>query len=170
MEVAYLALGSNLGDRELFFKKAIRYLRQEGTEVIRCASIYETEPKDVTDQPWFLNTVLEIQTALRPRDLLNLCLSIETENLRVRSLPKSARTLDMDILFYGNHIIHEDGLTVPHPRLAQRNFVLVPLAEIAPAFVDPVSGRTIGELMARSSDTATIRPIASGQQFLDSSL
>ena len=165
MVVAYLAIGSNLGNRELYLRNATLGLQERGIVVVRSASIYETEPKDLTDQPWFLNTVLEVRTEFSAQQLLEACLSIERQNLRVRSLPKSARTLDMDIVFYGNHVIHEVGLTIPHPRFAHRNFVLVPMAELAPEFVDPESGATVQELRNRSTDSAIVRRALSGQQL-----
>src|SRR4051812_25681192 len=100
MVVTFLALGSNLGDREHYLRRALESLHGRGVEIVECASIYETEPKDVTDQPWFLNTVARGITNLAPRRLLELCLSIERENQRIRTEPKAARTLDIDIIFY----------------------------------------------------------------------
>ena len=165
MVVTYLAIGSNLGNRELYLRNAKLGLQERGIVVVRSASIYETEPKDFPDQPWFLNTVLEARTEFSAQQLLEACLSIERQNQRVRSLPKSARTLDMDIVFYGTSVIREPGLTIPHPRYTERNFVLVPLAEIAPMFVDPESGATMEELRGRSPDSAVVRKVSSGEQF-----
>jgi 2-amino-4-hydroxy-6-hydroxymethyldihydropteridine diphosphokinase len=164
MTVAFLAIGSNLGDRESYIQRAIQTLPLHGADVVRVASIYETEPKDVDDdQRWFLNTVVEVRTDLSARELLQACLEIEKQNQRVRSLPKSARTLDIDIVFYGEEVIHEHGLTIPHPRYAERNFVLVPLAEIAPQHRDPRSGIAIAALKDQARDPAAIRKFASNQ-------
>lgn len=170
MVVTFLAIGSNLGDREAYLKHAMQGLRDHGVDIVRSASVYETEPKDVEGQPWFLNTVVEARTDLTPQQLLEVCLSVERQNHRVRSLPKSSRTLDIDIVFYGNEVVHQTGLTIPHPRFSERNFVLIPLAEIAPDFVDPVSGATIEVLKSQSKDPAHVRRVASGEQLLDSIL
>ncbi len=167
MAVTFLALGSNLGKREVYLRNAILGLRDHGIDIVRIASVYETEPKDVDGQPWFLNTVVEARTTLTPRQLLSVCLSIERQNQRLRSLPKSARTLDIDILFYESEILHEEGLSIPHPRFAGRNFVLIPLAEIAPHFVDPLSHAAIETLKERSTDPAQVRRFLSGEQLLD---
>src|SRR5262249_47637291 len=131
----FLSLGSNLGDRERYLSVAIKSLGARGIEIIRVAGIYETEHKDVTHQPWFLNTVVEAKTSLTPRQLLAAVLAIEQENQRVRTQPKSARTLDVDIIFYGQEVIAMPGLSIPHPRFAERRFVLYPLNEIAPDFI-----------------------------------
>ncbi len=157
MAVTFLSLGSNLGDRELYLKKGIEGLAQHRIDVRRVASVYETEPKEVSGQPWFLNTVVEATTGLSPRELLTACLDIELQNKRVRTAEKSARSLDIDILFYDDRIIHEPNLTIPHPRYLQRKLVLVPLAEIAPGRVDPETGRTISELLESCLDTAEVR-------------
>src|SRR5262249_19073007 len=135
----YLALGSNLGDREKYLDAGIHGLASHGIEIVRCASIYSTEPREVLDQPWFLNTALEATTYLTPNELLRLCLDVERENHRVRDSHKGPRTLDIDIIFYGNKIIREPHLTIPHPGLFSRRFVLAPLAEIAADFLDPVT-------------------------------
>ena len=153
----YLALGSNLGDRESFLRAAVLGLSSRGVEVLKCASIYSTAPRDVLDQPWFLNTVVEANTSLEADGLLETCLAVEKENLRKRDTSKGPRTLDIDIIFYGNEIIRKPGLVVPHPRFAARRFVLEPLAEIAADFVDPASRKTIRELLDATPDTAEVR-------------
>jgi len=159
MVSALLSLGSNLGDREQYLRSGIISLSQHQVEVTRRAGIYETEPRDVTDQPWFLNTVVQVNTDLRARELLNVCLSIERENHRIRGAAKSARTLDIDIIFYGQQVVQEPGLIIPHPRFSERNFVLIPLAEIAADFTDPLTGLTIDELLRCSQDRAIVRPL-----------
>jgi 2-amino-4-hydroxy-6-hydroxymethyldihydropteridine diphosphokinase len=153
----FLALGSNLGDREMYLRKALPGLREQGIETVRTASVYETEPKDVGDQPWFLNTVIEAKTHLSAREVLDACLFVERQNQRVRGGGRDARSLDIDVLFYGNQIVHEDGLSIPHPRLIERKFVLTPLAEIAPDFVDPLTGQTIATLLRQCTDPSEVR-------------
>jgi 2-amino-4-hydroxy-6-hydroxymethyldihydropteridine diphosphokinase len=157
MVVAFLALGSNLGERESYLKQAIQDLQQYDIRFQGCSSIFETEPRDVLDQPWFLNAVGEVTTSLAPTALLDACLAVERRHHRVRTVAKSARTLDIDILFYGNRMVHEPGLTIPHPRFSQRKFVLVPLDEIAPGFIDPVSGKSIHNLLAEVRDASQVR-------------
>jgi len=152
----FLSLGSNLGDREQNLRQALAELEKRGVKIVRRSSIYETEPLEVTDQPDFLNLVVEIRTGLSPRALLDTCL--ETERLlgRKRTVNKGPRTIDIDLLFYGSSVIHEPGLNLPHPRLDQRNFVLTPLAEIAPEFSHPVSGLTAAALLAMSHDGSRV--------------
>jgi 2-amino-4-hydroxy-6-hydroxymethyldihydropteridine diphosphokinase len=157
MPICFLSLGSNLGDREFYLKNAVDGLTQHGILVVREASIYETEPKDVGEQPWFLNTAVEVATDLSARDLLTACLAIERTNQRQRSDAKPPRTLDIDIIFYGSNIFREPGLTIPHPRLGERKFVLVPLNEIAAGFKDPASRQTVSQLLANCRDTSIVR-------------
>jgi 2-amino-4-hydroxy-6-hydroxymethyldihydropteridine diphosphokinase len=155
----YIALGSNLGSREDYLRSGVRGLISRRVDVTRTASLYSTEPREVLDQPWFLNTALEADTNLRPDELLSACLEIEKENHRVRdaAASKAPRTLDLDIIFYGSQIIRTPALTVPHPSFSARRFVLVPLVEIAPEFVDPDSGKTITRLLENCSDHAEVR-------------
>src|SRR5215831_11213842 len=163
MEPVYLALGSNLGDRESYLNAAIRGLSGRHAEIVRCASVYATEPREVLDQPWFLNTAVETRTDLRPDKLLEACLHVEKENLRTRDTAKGPRTHDIDIIFYGSQIIRKPGLSIPHPGFAVRRFVLAPLAEIAADFTDPVSGKTIRRLLADCDDLATVTLVSAAR-------
>jgi 2-amino-4-hydroxy-6-hydroxymethyldihydropteridine diphosphokinase len=148
LNIAFLSLGSNLGDREALLNEALNRLETEGVHVVRRSSIHETEPQDYLDQPRFLNMAIEVETDLTPRELLAAIQKIETEMGRQRTIPKGPRTIDIDILFYANQIISMAGLEIPHPRLTERHFVLDPLQEIAPDLRHPVTGKTVRELRA----------------------
>lgn len=152
----FLGLGSNLGSRAKNLAAAARLLLENGIEVLRASSVYETEPVDLLDQPWFLNQVLEVRSSLGPRALLKLAKSIEARMERVPTVDKGPRTIDIDILIAGDTVLETPDLVIPHPRLAQRNFVLVPLCEIAPETRHPVLDKTIRELVLSSSDPARV--------------
>jgi 2-amino-4-hydroxy-6-hydroxymethyldihydropteridine diphosphokinase len=151
MADVYLSLGANLGERAATLRRAVRDFAALGT-VTRVSSLYETEPVGYTDQPNFLNAVVLLETALEPPDLLAGTSAIEQAHGRQRSFANAPRTLDIDILFFGERIIAESNLVVPHPRLAQRAFVLVPLAEIAPELRHPVLSASARDLLAQLSD------------------
>jgi GTP cyclohydrolase-4 len=141
----YLALGSNLGDRRANLAAALQRLR-EVVDITSVSSLYETEPAGYRDQPRFFNMVCAGRTAVSPQELLVYAKSIETALGRRPSFRNGPRLIDIDILFYDDLRLEQENLTIPHPRLAERAFVLVPLAEIAPQLVDPVSGRSISAL------------------------
>jgi 2-amino-4-hydroxy-6-hydroxymethyldihydropteridine diphosphokinase len=147
----YLSLGSNLGDREGHLREAIALLGAEGIRVLRVSSLYETEPMEVRDQPWFLNLVVEAETDLFPKQLLARIQKIELELGRKRVRPKGPRTVDIDVLLYGESVMNTAELVVPHPRLTERRFVLEPLAELAPDLRHPVNRRTMRELLAATA-------------------
>ncbi|MFC1846852.1 2-amino-4-hydroxy-6-hydroxymethyldihydropteridine diphosphokinase [Chloroflexota bacterium] len=143
---AYLCLGSNMGDREDNLKKGLEYLSQR-TRLTQKSSIYETEPEDNPQQPHFLNMVCQVKTMLKAEDLLVLLKAIERKQGRLPGRKNAPRPIDIDILFYGDSIIDTKELTIPHPRLTRRAFVLVPLVEIAPALIHPVAKKTVTELL-----------------------
>jgi 2-amino-4-hydroxy-6-hydroxymethyldihydropteridine diphosphokinase len=144
-KLAYLSLGSNVGDRSANLNAAIERIASLG-KVIAISSFYETEPVEFAAQPWFLNCAVALDTEKMPRQLLAAILDIEKEMGRRRVQKKGPRTLDIDILLFGNSTIKAKGLTIPHPSMHERRFVLAPLAEIAPEARHPVFKRTIGEL------------------------
>ena len=154
--IYFLSLGSNLENKTRNLARAGRLLRESGVEVLAASSIYLTEPVDNRDQPWFANQVLEVRSSLDPHAMLKLAKSIEARMKRVPTVAKGPRTIDIDILFADDLIVDLPDLAIPHPRLAQRNFVLVPLCEIAPEIRHPVLGKTVRELALSSSDPSQV--------------
>ena len=152
----FLGLGSNVGRRAANLARARRLLARNGVEALGASSVYETEPVDDPDQPWFLNQVLEVRSELDPPALLRLAKSVEAEMKRTPTVPKGPRTIDIDILLAGALVIETPDLVVPHPRLHLRNFVLVPLSEIAPEIRHPVLGRTFAELARAAVDPCRV--------------
>jgi 2-amino-4-hydroxy-6-hydroxymethyldihydropteridine diphosphokinase len=144
-KIVYLSLGSNVGDRVANLKSAIEELGKLG-KVEAVSSRYETEPVEFTSQPWFVNCAVKLNTEKMPKQLLAALLAIEQQMGRRRTQTKGPRLIDIDILLFGNSVIDTAGLTIPHPAMHERRFVLEPLAEIAPEFRHPVYKRTIREL------------------------
>jgi 2-amino-4-hydroxy-6-hydroxymethyldihydropteridine diphosphokinase len=157
MNTAYLLTGGNLGDRVYNLETARELIEEECGEIVKQSSIYETAAWGPVSQPDFLNQVLEIQTPLSPRRLLQTLMGIETEMGRHREERFAARTIDLDILFYNDLTIDEDGLIIPHPRLYTRRFVLVPLAEIAPSLIHPILQQSIVSLLANCTDPLDVK-------------
>jgi 2-amino-4-hydroxy-6-hydroxymethyldihydropteridine diphosphokinase len=153
--IAYLSLGSNVGDREANLRVAIERLGALG-RVESVSSLYETEPVEVVDQPWFINCAVRLATSNSPRDLLAGVLGIERSMGRERTRPKGPRNIDIDILLYNDQIVDEPGLTIPHPGLPDRMFVLAPLAEIAPDVRHPALNKSAAELRDALSDQSRV--------------
>jgi 2-amino-4-hydroxy-6-hydroxymethyldihydropteridine diphosphokinase len=154
LKTVYIALGSNLGDRRANLNDAIERLKAPDLRVLRASSIYETEPRDLPDQPWFLNQVIEIETDLFPMQLLTRLQKIERAMGRQRTVAKGPRIIDLDILQFSDAQIHTSRLEIPHPRMTERRFVLEPLAELAPDLRHPKTKATVREMLARVADQA----------------
>lgn len=153
----HISLGSNIGEREKNLGQSILLLKKNGVQIVRKSSIYETSPVGMTEQPWFLNQVLEIQTELEPEALLELVKKIEKHMGRTSAPPKGPRCIDIDILLAENEIVDQGDLVIPHPEMAKRNFVLVPLNEIANDVFHPVLQEKIGILWQKSKDTSIVK-------------
>jgi 2-amino-4-hydroxy-6-hydroxymethyldihydropteridine diphosphokinase len=157
----YLSLGSNVGEREAQLREAQSRLAAVGN-VIALSSVYETEPVEFTDQPWFLNCALALDTELAPQELMAAILAIEKEMGRTRVQKKGPRSIDIDILLFGDAIVDSPKLTIPHPAMQQRRFVLEPLAEIAPDVIHPVLKKTIRKLRDALPQGQTVRRVGVG--------
>jgi len=148
LKLVYIALGSNLGDRGENLRRAREQIDAQDLRLLRASSIYETAPRDVEDQPWFLNQVIECETDLFPRQLLARLQKIERAMGRKRRMAKGPREIDLDVLLFGDSVVKAPELEVPHPRMAQRRFVLEPLAELVPDKKHPGTRRTMREMLA----------------------
>ena len=157
MPLIYLSIGSNVGDREANLRAAIDALRPAGILVKQVSSIYETEPVDYLDQPWFLNGVVEAETDLQPHALLQALRAIEVQLGSKKEFAKGPRKIDLDILLYADDTITTPELQVPHPRMLQRRFVLAPLAEVAPSLKHPSWSTTAAGLVERLNDPSQVR-------------
>ena len=155
---AYVGFGSNLGDRAGYLLLAVRGMLDAGLDVIRLSSIYETEPVEYENQPAFLNMVAELRgsTLLSPEQMLARLLRIEYALGRTRDIHLGPRTIDLDLLIFKDQQLESEFLTVPHPRIALRRFVLVPLNELAPRLVHPVLRKPISELLTQTKDRSTV--------------
>jgi len=154
LKIVYIALGSNLSDRAENLRQAREQIAAPDLRVLRASSIYETAPRELLDQPWFLNQVIECETELFPRQLLARLKKIERAMGRRRTVAKGPREIDLDILLFGDAVVKAPELEVPHPRLAERRFVLEPLAELTPEKKHPGTRRTVREMLAGVVDQA----------------
>lgn len=152
-----MLLGSNLGDRVDNLRSAERLLEESKIKTLNESSIYETEPWGKHDQCWFLNVVLQVETSVTPKELLDTCLNVEKEMGRKRIEKWGSRLIDIDILYYNEVVLLQDGLTIPHPEIATRKFTLVPMSELAPAFVHPNLNLSQTELLAKCTDELDCR-------------
>ncbi len=158
MATIYLSLGSNKGDRAQYIARATAALAEHGVKIVQQSSLYETEPVGTSSKSWFLNCVIEAETKLLPPQLMHTLLDIERSLGRRRRVPRGPRVIDMDILLYDDRVASTDRLEIPHPRMAERRFVLVPFAEIAPEARHPVFNKTIAEMLAQSPDRSEVCP------------
>jgi 2-amino-4-hydroxy-6-hydroxymethyldihydropteridine diphosphokinase len=158
VKTAYLSLGSNLGNREANIRQALEMLEAPDLHVLRVAPLYETEPQDVPGQPWFINTVAEVETTLFPRQLLSRIQKIERNLGRKRLVEKGPRTIDIDIVLFGRFQVQSPELTIPHPRFAERRFVLEPLCALDPDLRHPATRETVREMLDKTSKQA-VRPL-----------
>ncbi len=160
MKDVYLLIGGNLGDRKAYLKEAVRLISLHLGTICLTSSLYETAPWGKTDQPAYLNQVIKAKVSMPPAALMQKILDIEKQMGRVRKEKNSERTIDIDILYYGNDIIDQEDLVIPHPRIAERRFVLTPLAECCPEFTDPSTGRTIEDMLNTCSDGLAVTRLA----------
>lgn len=169
MTLAYISIGSNIEDRFSHLREAVRALHSSSAiSVLAVSSIYETAPVGYTEQSEFLNLVIEIETDLGPYGLLEVCQTIENQLGRVRDIRWGPRTVDLDILLFKNDSIETDNLQIPHPRMHERAFVLIPLLEIAPSVRDPLTEKSYAELQAVHDEGVTLwRKVNDIKQFLD---
>jgi 2-amino-4-hydroxy-6-hydroxymethyldihydropteridine diphosphokinase len=156
MTIVYLLTGSNIGDSLTHLRQAAVYIDKQVGSVVSKSSVYQTEPWGNKNQQDFLNQVLELQTEMEAEQVLQIILQIEQEMGRNRKQKWEARIIDIDILFYGHQIIQTENLTVPHPLLQERRFTLMPLNEIAPAYVHPVLQQTVSELLSQCPDNSVV--------------
>ncbi|MEW5902500.1 MAG: 2-amino-4-hydroxy-6-hydroxymethyldihydropteridine diphosphokinase [Acidobacteriota bacterium] len=156
----FLSLGSNLGKKRRNLSRALNSLEEAGIEVVRASSIYRTQPVDFAGQPWFYNQVVEVEAPFAPPELLDIVQRIEKGQGRRRTRRKGPRPIDIDILLAENRVIATKRLVIPHPRMAGRNFVLVPLAEIASHTAHPVLKRKVSELKKKSTDPSAVKKLS----------
>jgi len=163
--LAYIGIGSNLGDKPGNFRRAIEALGSDPrNRLVRSSPLYCTEPVGKTDQDWFVNGVVSVETSMRPGELLEFLLSIERKMGRVREEKWGPRTIDLDILFCEDQILNDTDLQVPHPRLHERRFVLIPLKDVAPDLVHPVLGKTVSRILAELDTEERVIPLEEGSE------
>jgi 2-amino-4-hydroxy-6-hydroxymethyldihydropteridine diphosphokinase len=155
----FISLGSNLRDKRRNLKRALQLLENPSVRILRASSLYQTQPVGNAGQPWFVNQAVEIETDLTPWGLLALLQTIEKKMGRTRTIMNGPRLIDLDILLAENMILDTPDLTIPHPRMAARNFVLVPLSEIAPDVLHPILGKRAAVLLAESCDRSAVQKI-----------
>lgn len=165
MKRVYLSLGSNLGDRVNNIRRALRMLPARGVKVYQVSSFYETEPVDYRRQPWFVNCVAEVGTELMPLRLLKTLQSVERALGRHRAIPKGPRPIDIDILLYENTVVRSRVLTIPHARLADRRFVLIPLLEFAANARHPVTRRAVSAMLRTTRDRSQVVRLEPNYEF-----
>ena len=153
---SFLGLGSNVGDPLRRIESALSELPEKGVSVVRASRLYRTEPVGGPPQDWYANAVAEVGFEGEPEELLRVCQFIESLHGRKREGKNAPRTLDLDILLFGDRILDSPDLTIPHPRFRERRFVLVPMVEVAPDFEDPISGLTMRELLSRCPDRSAV--------------
>ncbi len=157
-QIAFLGLGSNMGDREEFIEQAVFLLsKTPGLRVLKRSTNYETEPQGEEEQPNFINAAIEVETTITPEKLLAVAQDVETALGREREMEWGPRSIDIDILLFGDRVISEDNLQIPHPLLHERLFALQPLKEIAPEVVHPILEKTIEELFEERSQTGNVK-------------
>ena len=156
MNKAYLLIGGNIGDRLANIKEAIQLLNEAAGTIVQSSAIYETAPWGNTQQAPFLNQALVLSTSHDAATLLRILLSIETKMGRIRNIPLGPRTMDIDIIYFNNEIIETNQLTIPHPQLHKRNFVLIPLVEIAPNYLHPILNKTNSVLLSECKDESLV--------------
>lgn len=161
MGPVFLSLGSNLGNRIGYLQSAVDEIGQlRDTSLKRVSRVYETEPVGVPAQPDFLNLALEIETGIRPMELLSELKAIETKVGRIETFRLGPREIDIDIVYYGGEVVNEPTLSIPHIERERRAFVLVPMSELASGFVDPAAGLTVRQLLERCPDRSRVEPYA----------
>ncbi|MDA8106255.1 MAG: 2-amino-4-hydroxy-6-hydroxymethyldihydropteridine diphosphokinase [Nitrospiraceae bacterium] len=159
MSIAYIGIGSNVGNRRYHCLKAVELLEQNGQKVSKISSLYETEPWGVKDQPPFINMAVEIETAFPPKKLLGLLKKIEKKMGRKKTVRWGPRVIDLDILFYDDLTVNDDDLVIPHPFMHIRAFVLEPLSEIAPEIVHPVLRKKVAALLRENTPSGASRKV-----------
>lgn len=152
MKTVYIALGSNVGDAAANLKQVLTLFEDAKIQVLRASPVFETAPQGLLNQPWFLNQVVEAETSLLPRQLLKRLLTIERSMGRKRTVRNGPRTIDLDIVLYGNAVVDAPDLQIPHPRMAERRFVLEPLAALVPDLRHPITKQTVREMLAQVRD------------------